>query len=301
MSTNPNKIFYTISVISIALTASWIIAFFEGRAGGLTYRTFIVAARLGFCAYLATMIVLKVSVACFIWRTFGPFRPRHRTVVVFFTAIPLLIGLVLIIFTAATCSYNYTDFHQTYCPTSHFFNIFNQVFSLSSGISNWYFTAQAFYILWKMTMTRTARISAMVVFAIGAAGDGASVMRVVSFYIGANDTDRKINFTLWSIIEGGALSTAACLFTLRPLFSNANSRHVGDDAYFMPDAPPRSRVNSVVEQGNTAMGQTDVVPGSPRNVMKPRATTMFTSFAFTYPGRLEADKDNELHDMRTTT
>ncbi|GAM90235.1 hypothetical protein ANO11243_082770 [Dothideomycetidae sp. 11243] len=220
-------------------------------------------ARLGFSTYIASIIVIKVSVALFMRRIFGHHHPRERAAVYLFTAIPFMVGTALIIMTGSTCAYDFKDFSTSVCSVSSAFNILNQVFSVSNCVSDIFFAGLAFSVLWKMTMTRAARLSAGFLFAVGATGGVASVMRVVSFYQGGSDTSEQLHYTRWSVIEAGTCATAACLFTLRPLFRQGFAWRLGNHL-FASNPEKNPSLVPVIPEDHVANLQTHGLAGNER-------------------------------------
>ncbi|KAF2149948.1 hypothetical protein K461DRAFT_270506 [Myriangium duriaei CBS 260.36] len=253
------QVLYLISSVAVCLTCGLIIVFFHGRM--LTsFTVFLHIARLGFAAYLASTIVIKVSVAFFMQRIFGHHHPKERAAVYLFTAIPFLVGVALVGMTGFTCAYDFKDFTTTRCELSKPFDILNQIFSVANCVSDLFFAGLAFSILWTMNMTRAARFSAMALFAVGATGGVASIMRVVSFYQGGTDTNQQIRYTRWSVIEAGTCATAACLFTLRPLFKQGFARRIGN--YLFSSNNTKQHGSVVMSKGNVAELQTHGLDGS---------------------------------------
>ncbi|TKX27598.1 hypothetical protein C1H76_0022 [Elsinoe australis] len=180
--------------------------------------TFVWMARWGYGMYILTVIAIKISLALFMLRIFGPHHVWERIVIHTFTIIPAAIGIAALIIVNATCA---VSFAPT-CAWHRNFNITSLSFSFANSIADIAFAALSFLILWRMTMTRAAKISAYALFTIGTVGGLASVLRVVAYFQTGSDVVQQIRYSRWSMIEAGTCITAVCLFTLRPLVRQCN-------------------------------------------------------------------------------
>lgn len=237
---------------------------------------------MGFASYIACILAMKLSVALFMDRIFGGHHPKERAAVYFFTSLPLLVGSVLMVMTGATCAYNFRDYTTAACSWYDPFDILNEIFSIFNCISDLFFAGLAFYILWSMNMNRYARISAMILFTIGAVGSIASIMRVISFYEGGSDSMRRVRYIQWSVIEAGTCATAACLFTLRPLFRLSFAQRIGN--FLFPSEQTDGQATISIPDTHVAQLRTHGL------VQKERKHSQSNTFLFVVNSRQEMPK-----------
>ncbi|KAF4555506.1 Hypothetical protein D9617_2g054670 [Elsinoe fawcettii] len=207
------QFFFCLCVIFVYLINTWSIAQFDGIMK-VDFTTFMWLARWGYGMYILTVIAIKVSLSLFMLRIFGPHHIWERVLIHFLTIVPAVIGITALVLVNATCAVTFL----TACSWRRIFNYTSLSFSFANTIADVAFASLSFLILWRMTMTRAARITASVLFLIGCMGGLASMFRVAAYFAPGSDVLQQINYSRWSMIEAGTCITAVCLFTIRPLF-----------------------------------------------------------------------------------
>ncbi|KAG8627845.1 hypothetical protein KVT40_003718 [Elsinoe batatas] len=207
------QFFFLLCTIFLFLVNTWGTSTYNGIQA-VDYDTFSWMARWGYGMYILTVIAIKVSLSLFMFRIFGPHHIRERVLIHILTIVPAAIGLTALVLVNATCAVTFAPV----CAWRRTFNYTSLSFSFANSLADIAFASLSFLILWRMTMTRAAKISASVLFLIGSFGGLASVLRVAAYFQPGSDVLQQIRYSTWSMIEAGTCITAVCLFTLRPLF-----------------------------------------------------------------------------------
>lgn len=178
-----------------------------------------------FGLYILTTVVFKISLAIFFLRVVN--ERWQRQVIWATVSIYTLVGIVWFFVAIFECG-NPLQFAEKaalgQCLSwKRVLEPFNYFHGTLNAVTDWIFAIIPIFVVRGAQMTREARLSVIAILALGAAGSITSLVRLAYVGVLGVSVDKIFvklpEYGIVSIIEVGFGITAACLATLRPLFS----------------------------------------------------------------------------------
>ena len=178
--------------------------------------------------YLATIILLKISLAMFFLRFV---IERWARMAIWAGTIAFSIwSFALVFYVCFYCGVP-KDFLIKYaegkCNSGHTTYILGIVWGSFNAVTDWIIALVPLYFVIRSRITTAAKITVCTIMAIAVVGSSAGIVRVIYY----KDLEGTVNywvtstgFQSWSVVEPGLGIFAANLATLRPLFEKFTKR-----------------------------------------------------------------------------
>ncbi|PSK43771.1 hypothetical protein B9Z65_7285 [Elsinoe australis] len=206
-------------------------------------------ARWTTAMFAVCIIFVKLSVAFFMERLYGPHNRWQRWTVWTATTLVTLLGFVYAIMAVASCAV--ANIPGVKCSTVTAYNDVLFTWSLLNSVVDVLFAAMSIILVSKLTIKGAAAVSTAILLLLGTVGGIASGIRcavLLGWKTGDATTDSFI-VGRWSLLEVGLTISAACLATLRPWLrmlqgKDGSSRDYHDRTSQLPTNGAASRVKS---------------------------------------------------------
>ncbi|KAG8631212.1 hypothetical protein KVT40_000352 [Elsinoe batatas] len=167
--------------------------------------------------YGACVIAVKISVAFFMVRLYGPNNVWQRWTVIISTIILTLMGIVFVVMSLVSCGVGSRS--NADCPMNSAYTAISYTYFLLNTVVDVLFAVMSVLLVTSISISGVAAFSTGVLLVIGTIGGIASAMRcaVILGWHGPDQAVTNLVIGRWSMLEAGLTITAASMATLRPL------------------------------------------------------------------------------------
>ncbi|KAF4551106.1 Hypothetical protein D9617_14g075620 [Elsinoe fawcettii] len=191
------------------------------------FMAIIVRAKWINALYGLCVIAVKISVAFFMARLYGPNNKWQRWTVIGSTAVLTLMGIVFVVMSLASCGVGSRT--NVDCPLNSAYTAVSYTYSLMNTVVDVLFAVMSILLVMSISISGLAAFSTAVLLIIGTIGGIASALRC-AVILGWHTQDQAVtNLVIgrWSMLEAGLTITAASLATLRPLLKKIQGLSTG--------------------------------------------------------------------------
>ncbi|KAF2223670.1 hypothetical protein BDZ85DRAFT_261999 [Elsinoe ampelina] len=198
--------------------------FFHGHAVAVS-KIVMVAQWLN-ATYIATAVTIKISLAIFMLRIFGPHDKWQRFLTYSVTGVSTVLGIIFFAMNF-TCVVSYESHDsEGRCNLITEFKILSLAWSVSNTLVDFTFAFLCMALIWAANLRKRAKAITSALLLFGSVGAVASILRIIAVNKSGlqDDNLQRLEVRFWSNMEAGICISAACLSSLRPLLKSCMER-----------------------------------------------------------------------------
>ncbi|KAF4553144.1 Hypothetical protein D9617_8g051580 [Elsinoe fawcettii] len=240
--------------------------FFHSQTVAVSKVVMVEVAQWLNATYILTAVTIKISLAIFMLRIFGPHDKWQRFLTYGVTGISTLLGIVFFAMNF-TCVISYESHDdEGRCNLIDEFKILSLSWSVSNTLVDFTFAFLCMALIWAANLRKRAKAITSVLLLFGSIGAIASILRIIAVNKSglADDNLQRLEVRFWSNMEAGICISAACLSSLRPLLKSCMERTKISGYYYRrygqtTKATGARGTNNAGTRGGTVLGNPDEI------------------------------------------
>ncbi|PNS14226.1 hypothetical protein CAC42_6739 [Sphaceloma murrayae] len=230
--------------------------FFHGNAVAVSKIVMIEVAQWLNATYILTAMTIKISLAIFMLRIFGPHDKWQRFLTMGVTGISTVLGIIFFAMNF-TCVISYESHDdESRCNLINEFKVFSLAWSASNTLVDFTFAILCMALIWAANLRKRAKAITSALLLFGSVGAVASILRIIAVNKSglADDNLQRLEVRFWSNMEAGICISAACLSSLRPLLKSCMERTKISGYYYRRYGQTTKVTGARGTQGGTVNG-----------------------------------------------